>query len=562
MKVLTCRYSARISMAALLAAPALFAAPDAGTIQKEIEKNLQMQQGTQKATEKAEPMLKDDGVKAKVKSFKFTGNTIVSTSELEVVVAPYVGQELGFNSLQRVVGAVSDYYASKGGLAKVYLPKQDITNGIVTIAIIEGRLNKVVIENKEAKMSVEKAEKYVYSKNKKGEPIKSKELSSSLASLNDLGGLKATSSLAPGEAEGSSDLVIKLKDTAKFSADLGIDNYGSLSTGKIEYSAGININNISSSDLYDTLNVRAMATEGVRFARVGYSLPTGYSGDKVGVSVSAMKYRLIEGNYNSTNGEGFSTTLAANYFHPFVKSKQENLALNVEGAYKNYSNKINSDFSSLKKAALLTATLSADKADAFMGGGQNAASLAVTYGKMMLSSLASNFDNDQTTAKTDGSFIKYAVNLNRTQYVNDSMVLQGSLQAQSSTKNLDSSEELSLGGAYGVRAYPTSEASGDMGYLANLELKHATTAELTTSLFVDYGRIITNKSQWDGAANTASTLGGYGLGLNYSTSFNLNVKAQIARRFITNYEGQANGNNSDGSRADTNRYWLSATYFF
>ena len=126
MNVLTGKYKASVSIAALLAAPALFAAPDAGTIQKEIEKNLQMQQGVQKASEKAEPMLKDDGVKAKVKSFKFTGNTIVSTTELEVVVAPYIGQELGFNALQRVVGAVSDYYAQKGGLAKVYLPNKTL----------------------------------------------------------------------------------------------------------------------------------------------------------------------------------------------------------------------------------------------------------------------------------------------------------------------------------------------------------------------------------------------------------------------------------------------------
>lgn len=545
-----------------LVSSSLFAVPDAGSIQKEIEKNIEKQQSAQKPSETIQPIMKDDGVKVKVKAFKFTGNTIVSTSELELIVAPYVGQELGFNSLQRVVATVSDYYAKKGGLAKVYLPKQDITSGVVTIAIIEGKLNNVVIENKEAKLSRKKAEKFIYRDNVKGEPIKSKELSRALMNLNDLGGLQASSSLAPGAAEGSSDLVVRLKDGAKISADAGIDNYGSLSTGKIEYSVGININNVSSSDAYDTVNVRAMATEGVRFARVGYAIPVGYSGDKIGVSVSAMKYRLIEGNYNSTNGDGYSTGFAANYSHPFIRSKQENLSLNIEAAYKKYANKIDSDFSSIKKNVLLSASLSYDKADTLFGGGQSSAGFAVTCGKLMLTELPSNFDNDQTAAKTNGRYFKYVANLSRTQYVSNSIIFQGNIQAQASDKNLDSSEELSLGGAYGVRAYPTSEASGDMGYLVNAELKHATTAELTTSLFCDYGRIITNKAQWDGANNTSSNLGGYGIGLNYATSYNLNVKAQIARRFITNYEGQANGNNSDGSRADTNRYWLSATYFF
>jgi hemolysin activation/secretion protein len=552
-----------VALAAMLVAVnGALGAPDAGSIQKEIEKNLEKQTPIQKKSEKIDTSLVDDKVKVKVKSFKFSGNTIVPTAELEKVTQPYIGQELGFNALQKIVGAVSDYYAQQGGLAKVYLPKQDITSGIVTIAIIEGKLNSVVVDNKEAKLGVAKAEKYIYAENVKGEPIKNKELSRALMNLNDLGGLRATSSLAPGAAEGSSDLVIKLKDTTKFSVDAGVDNYGSLSTGKIEFSAGANINNISSSELYDTLNIRAMATEGVRFARVGYSLPVGYAGDKVGVALSAMKYRLIEGNYNSTNGEGYSTTLSANWSHPFVRSKEFNINLNTEAAYKNYSNKVDSDLTSIKKVGLVTATLSADKADAFLGGGQNSASLALTYGKLMLSSLPSNFDTDQTSAKTDGAYLKYALNLSRTQLISDSLVLQGSLQAQASNKNLDSSEEISLGGAYAVRAYPTSEASGDMGYLASLELKHATTSELTTSIFADYGRIMTNKTQWDGASNVGSTLGGYGVGVSYATSFNLNIKAQAARRLITNYEGQANGNNSDGSKSTDNRYWLSATYFF
>jgi hemolysin activation/secretion protein len=551
-----------IALSAVLLASTAIAAPDAATIQRDIEKNLEKIAPIQKPILKTAPITAEDTIKTTIKSFSFTGNTIVSTSELEKIVAPYVGKELGFNALQKIVAEVSDYYASKGGLAKVYLPKQDITSGNVTIAIIEGKLNSVIIDNKEAKLSTPTAEKYIYSQNAKNAPIKNAELSRALMNLNDLGGLKATSSLAPGAAEGSSDLIVKLKDSSKYSADFGMDNYGSLSTGKIEYNAGINVNNVSHSDLYDALNIRTMATQGIRFARAGYTLPVGYYGDKVGASFSGMTYRLIEGNYNATQGDGFSTTTALNWSHPFVRTKEFNINLNTEGSYKRYGNVVAASLTSVKKVSVLTSTLSMDKADAFMGGGQTTASVGLTYGKLDLKGLSSNYDADQLAAKTNGGYLKYSANVSRQQSLTDTLSLQASLQAQLSNKNLDGGEELSLGGANGVRAYPTSEASGDQGYMANAELRYALTNELTPSVFVDYGRVVTNKRQWEGTNNTNSNLGGYGLGLSYMTSYNLNLKAQASRRLITKYEGQANGNNSDGTRADGNRCWVSGTYFF
>ena len=40
------------------------------------------------------------------------------------------------------------------------------------------------------------------------------------------------------------------------------------------------------------------------------------------------------------------------------------------------------------------------------------------------------------------------------------------------TKNLDSSEQFSLGGPYGVRAYANGSSSGDSGWQASLELRY------------------------------------------------------------------------------------------
>jgi hemolysin activation/secretion protein len=546
----------------LALASSLFAV-DAGTIQRDIEKNLEKQSHPQQTKpQKIQTVDKEEGIKTVVKSFNFTGNTIVSSDELQAVVAPYIGKELSFGALQKVVALVSDFYAEKGGLAKVYLPKQDITEGTIIIAIIEGKLNSVIIDNKEARLSIPKAENYIYSQNAKGTPIKNKELSRALMNLNDMGGIKASSSLAPGASEGSSDLVVRLKDGEGYTADFGVDNYGSLSTGKVQYNAGFSVNNLSKSDLYDNLNVRAMVTEGVRFSKVAWNVPVGYYGDKVGASLSGMTYRLLQGNYNSTDGDGYSTTAGINWSHPFIRTKEFNVNLNNEFTYKRYGNIVSSALTSIKKVKSLASSLSTDRADAFMGGGQTNLSLGLVVGSLDLKGLSSNYDTDQTTAKTNGSYLKYSVTASRIQTLTDELSLQASLQMQSANKNLDGSEELSLGGAYGVRAYPTSEASGDLGYMANIELRYSLNDSLTTSLFYDQGNVTINKTTWSGAGMNSHTLGGYGIGTSYTTKSNLNLKALIAKRTMTGYDPNSNGTNSDGSKQTTTRCWLNATYFF
>lgn len=526
---------------------------DAGSIQRDIEKNLEKPQSYQEQ-KKQKVLVEDTDTKILVNKFIFSGNTIIPTQELENIVNPYVGKELSFKQLQTIVAQISDYYASVGGLAKIYLPKQDISDGTVKIDILEGKLNKVLIENTQAIMQQEQAENFIYEYNHKGAPIQNKDLSKALINLNNIGGLTARSSIAPGEVTGSSDLVIKLKDTARYQGDVGIDNYGSRLTGKEEFTAGMIINNLSESNLYDNLNLRAMLTEGVKYARVQYMVPMGYNGDKVGASFSDMSYKLLS-RYNDFPGDGDAYTAALHYTHPFIRTQEQNLNFSTELAHK-YSNN-NGTSENTKKNNVANFILAYDKADTFMGGGSSNISFGLTMGHIAID------QDSEDIAKINGDYVKYKLNIMRIQTISETLSLQASYQYQNANKNLDSGEELSLGGVYGVRAYPTSEASGDKGWLGNIELKWAATPELTPSIFYDIGEVITNIDQWAGAANNTYSLGGYGAGLAWASSNNLNVKAQIAHRTTKSYIANATtGKNSDGTDPSEMRYWLSASWFF
>ena len=61
------------------------------------------------------------------------------------------------------------------------------------------------------------------------------------------------------------------------------------------------------------------------------------------------------------------------------------------------------------------------------------------------------------------------------------------LSGQRALDNLDSVEKFSLGGPYGLRAYPSGEATGDHGWLAVAELQWQARPWLMLGLFSDFG---------------------------------------------------------------------------
>jgi hemolysin activation/secretion protein len=127
--------------------------------------------------------------------------------------------------------------------------------------------------------------------------------------------------------------------------------------------------------------------------------------------------------------------------------------------------------------------------DEFITAGFSQLSFTQTFGDLDLSKVASSLTSDQGAggAKTNGSFEKSALQLLRIQRVTEKLNLQLLANAQFANKNLDSSEKLSLGGATGVRAYPSGEASGDEGRKISLDakynLKSGTNLEILLHLF-------------------------------------------------------------------------------
>ena len=196
-------------------------------------------------------------------------------------------------------------------------------------------------------------------------------------------------------------------------------------------------------------------------------------------------------------------------------------------------------------------------------------SIDKSFGDLDLSKVSVDFNNDQASSgpKRHGSFDKTLINFYYSQWINENLNFKTSGLAQFSNKNLDSSEQLSLGGITGVRAYPSGEASGDQGYKLTAELQTNLSEflnnDVSATLFYDYGRIQQYKDPSNITLTTPNkySLSGWGVAFDFNPNQDFSLSLVFSKTLGSN-NGKSNaGMNSDG-RDDDSRAWLLLSYKF
>jgi hemolysin activation/secretion protein len=188
----------------------------------------------------------------------------------------------------------------------------------------------------------------------------------------------------------------------------------------------------------------------------------------------------------------------------------------------------------------------------------------VGSGRVNLSANAASLAADQAGPRTAGAYTRLSWNLARLQSLSQRSSLWLSGSGQVARSNLDSAEKFGLGGANGVRAYPSLEGSGDSGWLATAEWRYGMRDDLQWGAFYDHGEVrVSHDSSYAGApAINQLVLKGAGVGLNWSAFGRYTVRARVAQRIGGNpLASPTTGNDSDGSLRRT-RVWLALVASF
>jgi hemolysin activation/secretion protein len=248
-----------------------------------------------------------------------------------------------------------------------------------------------------------------------------------------------------------------------------------------------------------------------------------------------MRYELGH-EFEGLDAHGTADIASVFASFPLIRSRGANLYALASADAKQLEDRIDLvSGRSNKESRSLTLGFSGDFRDSAGGGGWTSFSVNGTLGDLDIESPVERAI-DALTARSQGGFSKLQFTAARLQSVAGPLSLYGAVRGQLAFDNLDSSEKMELGGAYGVRAYPEGEAYGDQGYIATLEARLLLErwsgkfpGQLQLTGFVDVGEVDYAHAPWLPGANH-SKRSGFGAGLTWFGPEDLILRATYARK--------------------------------
>lgn len=523
--------SGLVAFALCFAQPALAAQiPDAGRILESIKAPLSLPPPSDNALPESAParpaITLPSDVKVYVKAFRIVGTREFSEAQLLALLADSTERELSLAELQGLADRITHHFRDHGYLlARAYLPAQDIDNGLLTIAVLEGRLGKIELDNRSLLGDATARRKL--DDLQPGAAVQAESLERSLLLLNDLPGVEVRSTLKPGASVGLTDLDVSLGAGPRLAGSLELDNFDNSYTGNERLGGNLAIN--SPTGLGDTLSLRGLTSgSGMSYGRLAYQLPVGPHATQVGLAWSEMRYELGE-DFESLDAHGKASIASVYALQPLMRSRLARLNGQLSYERKLLEDRVDITDTILDKTLdVWSLGLSGDHQDSWLGGGAMQYGVSLITGHLKLDEASAALDD--AGLETDGVYTKFAFQLSRLQRLSDRFSLQGRVSGQRAAKNLDSSEKLSLGGAYGVRAYPQGEASADDAWLANLELRYSHDSAWQFFGFYDAAGGRLSHDPVAGTLNNSRTLSGVGLGVNLVLPAEISLQAFAAWR--------------------------------
>ena len=454
-----------------------------------------------------------------VNEIAFKGNTIFSADELISALNFTSGQEFDLAGLRAMANDLSSLYRESGySFAKVYLPRQDVSQGRVEFIVLEGTYGAIEATGEPDLIAL--VNDYL-SELTTGSVINGHRLESVVLTLGDVPGIRVAPILKPGKRVGEGDLAVEVIRDDGASGYSTIDNQGSRFSGENRVSVGVTTP--ATFGIGHELSLSTTrSNENLKVVSIGYGWPISSRGGRFNFDYSYVSYDLTN-NPDLEEIEGSTRIYRGTFSHRLVRAQTTNVTFEygaqLRKAYAINGTQVSSD--GLFRTFPLR--MSFDSRDSFWGGGSWEGSLVYTKG-----------DIDDYQNEIFESWDKLALEITRTQSLGKAVSAKWRIAGQGGEKAInDSSEQMSLGGIQGVRAYPSGEGSFTRAYVTQLEfqLNHD---EFAPYVFVDHGNGFAHGT----AETTVREIGGYGFGF----------KAALGAWSIDGFF--ARKRNSEGSTAD------------
>ena len=390
----------------------------------------------------------------------------LSAAMRQRITDEFTGRCLNVNDIERILGEITKYYIDRGFITtRAYLPQQDLSSGQLEILVIEGVIEKIMINDGDAK-SVSVGNVFP---GREGSLLNLRDLEQGIDQINRLPSNNAKLDIQPGDKTGGSVVVINNKPGSPFRVSLNTDNQGSVSTGAAQTALTLGADNL----LYFNESLSVTHREslpnqpGRKYSAsdsVNFSIPIGYSTVSLGTNRSLYfsPITLASGLEFITSGSSKSDTIRLDRVVYRDQSTRASLASTLTTKdSKNYLGSLFLDVSSRKLTVLdLDGSLNTG-----LLGGVLTLDLGVARGLTAMAALRDAPGLPDTAPRAQFSKLKAGFSYAKPfRVLNTDVSWTSQMTAQKANNVLYGSEQISIGGLYSVRGYAKNSLTGDDGY--------------------------------------------------------------------------------------------------
>jgi hemolysin activation/secretion protein len=522
-------------------------------------------------------VIKPADVKLTIREIKFDGVTAFSHDELKAVVNEFVGQELTVEQAMAIPAKITKHYQDHNLVARATLVGSLARDGVLKVGVIETQVKQAQLDQaltalaatepkvEAPKLEAPKAEPPKVEVSANSDPV------SNVAKLEvreDASVVSKFAEMSPsiplpepkqgGKLTDEQETEFILKRYAKTSRqyELLADNYGYAATGRARVGAGLVWNDALLRD--DKFSFQGLKTQGSHYMQAAYEWATGVDGLKLGASVSAFNYDVVNGLQTAVNLSGDAIKKGVLVAYDLVNNPSEVSSLGLRYDVK----KLNTTAVTYADSAyydtkVMGIEFKGIEREMVPGGAVFTYNTTLSSGKVDMTG-SPNQAADLSGEQTGGNFSKLRFTGTILQPLSGINSIYGGLTIQRANKNLDGSEKIYLGGPMGVRAYGVGEGMGSDGELATFEFRQKLSAGTTLSEFYDWGHVRPwhNGSATGAPAVNTAILQGYGLSLSSKFDSGITLKGTWAHRLGNDVNSAAMPLGHDG-QYDRNRFWMS-----
>jgi hemolysin activation/secretion protein len=392
------------------------------------------------------------------------GAKAFSREELSQYFEPILASQVDGARLAELAGRITQRYRQSGYfLSYASIPSQNVEAGVVSLAVTEGRVDRVTIDGAGTDRAAIEA---MAAPLLRDAPLRSATLERVIGLIRDFPGLKVTD-IALTRSDAEAGLYgLKIRVTRKPVRGFAyIDNRGTESIGRMRFYSSASFSSLAVGGDELRLDVFGMPGRGARYlyGQIVASTPLGRNGLRMTVAAS-------RGNHAIRDDEPFdgdSTNVSAQLSYPLLRAR----ALTLVGKASLNDWRSSADKQGVPKlrdrlrVARIGVEFSTERRTRLQGD------LWVARG-LGFAAMTSAGDPLASRPNASGRFTKVEFTLRVTQPLGRKVRLQGAVAGQYSSKPLLSVEEFALGGSRIGRAFDFNEVTGDHGIGGMIEVAY------------------------------------------------------------------------------------------